>query len=148
MYCVKCRRKTETKNVTTFTSKNKTRMKRRQCVICGRTKTQFIKSDATAGSFLITTINKLLFELHLSRYNFTANGTPKEWSMLINRVDNAANYYDLCYSKHSYTKTINDVYDKTMLNELDGIMNPTLKKRTNKSIVGKLIKLSSDSVSL
>ena len=54
--------------------------------------------------------------------------------------DNAANYYDLCYSKHSDTKTINDVYDKTMLNELDDIMNPTLKKRINKSIVGKLIK--------
>ena len=80
---------TETKNVTTFTSKNKRLMKREQCVICGRIKTQFIKSDATGGSFLNTTINKLPLELHLSGHNFTgpgtkldkrlnADGTPKE----------------------------------------------------------------------
>ena len=41
----------------------------------------------------------------------------------------------LCYSKHSDTKTINDVCDKTMLNELDGIMNATLRERIDKSIV-------------
>ena len=30
--------------------------------------------------------------------------------------------------------------DKTILNELDGIMNPTLREIIDKSIVGKLIK--------
>ena len=44
-------------------------MKRRQCVICGRIKIQFNKRDATGGSFLNTTINKLPFELHLSGHN-------------------------------------------------------------------------------
>ena len=64
--------------------------------------------------------------------------TPKEWSIPINRVDNAA-YHDLCYSKHDDTKTRNEVCDKTMLNELNGIVNPTLRERIDKSIVGKLI---------
>ena len=59
--------------------------------------------------------------------------------MPINKVDNAAYHHDLCYSKHSDTKTKNDVCDKTMLNELDGIMNPTLRERIDKTIVGKLI---------
>ena len=88
--------------------------------------------------------------MHLPGHNFTgprtklckrlnSDETPKEWSMPINRVDNAA-YHDLCYSKHSDTKTRNDVCDKIMLNELDGIMNPTLRKRIDKSVVGKLIK--------
>ena len=91
MYRVKCRRMTETKNVTTFTSNNKKLRKRGQCVICVRIKTQFIKSDATGGSFLNTTINKPPFELHLPGHNFTgpgtkldkklnADGTQKEWS--------------------------------------------------------------------
>ena len=102
-------------------------------------------------NFLNKTINKLPFELHLPGHNFTwpgtkldkrlnADGTPKEWSMPINRVDIAAYHHDLCNSKYSDTKTRNEVCDKTMLNELDGIMNPTLRGRIDKSIVGKLIK--------
>ena len=62
------------------------------------TKTQLSKSDATGGNF--------------------PEGTPKEWSMPINRVDNAAYHHDLCYSNHDDTKTSNEVCDKTMLEEL------------------------------
>ena len=89
--------------------------------------------------------------MHLPGHNFTGpgtklykrlnqDGTPKEWSILINRVDNAAYHHDLCYSKRDDTKTSNEVYDKTMLGELSGIVNPTLRERIDKSIVGKLIK--------
>ena len=59
--------------------------------------------------------------------------------MTINRVDNAAYHYDLCYSKHDDTKTRNEVCDKTMLSELSEILKPTLRERIDKSIVGKLI---------
>ena len=79
--------------------------------------------------------------MHLPGHNFTgpgtilykrlnSNGTPKEWCMPINRFDNAAYHHDLCYSKHSDTNTRNDVCDKTMLNELDGIMNQTLRRES------------------
>ena len=62
-----------------------------------KTKTQFIKRDATGGSFLNTLVNKLPFEMHLPGHNFTGpgskvykrlnpDGTPKEWSIPINRV--------------------------------------------------------------
>ena len=96
-------------------------------------------------------MNKLPFETHLPGHNFTGLGTklyerlnpdgaPKEWSIPINRVKNAANHHDLCYSKHDDTKTRNEVCDKTMIVELNGIMNPTIKERIDKSIVGKLIK--------
>ena len=67
---------------------------------CGNTKTQFIKGCVTGGSFPNSEINKLPFKLHLPGHNFTGpgtildkrlntNGTPKEWSNQINRVDNA-----------------------------------------------------------
>ena len=60
--------------------------------------------------------------------------------MRINRVDNAAYHHDLFYSKHDDTKNRNEVCDKTMLGELSRILNPTLRERIDKSIVGKLIR--------
>ena len=53
MYCLKCRRVTETKNITTATSKNGRLMKRGQCIICGKTKNQFIKMMLPVEVFLI-----------------------------------------------------------------------------------------------
>ena len=131
-------------------SKNDRIMRRGQCITCEKTKTQFIKRDAT-GSFLNTLVNKLSFEMHLPGHNFTGSvtkpykrlnpdGTPKDWSIPINSVDNAAYHHDLCYSKHDDTKTRNQVCDKTMLGELSGIVNPTLRERIDKSIAAKLIK--------
>ena len=75
MYCLKCRRVTETENVTTATSKTGRLMRRGQCVTCGKTKTQFIKRDTTGGSFLNTLVNKLPFEMHLPGHSFTGNKT-------------------------------------------------------------------------
>ena len=60
--------------------------------------------------------------------------------MPINRVDNAAYHHDFCYSKHDDTKSRNEVCGKTMLGELSGIVNPTLRERIDKWIVGKLIR--------
>ena len=88
--------------------------------------------------------------MHLPGHNFTGpetklykrmnpDGMPREWSIPINRFDNATYHHDLCYSKHDDTKTRNEVCDKTMLGELNGIFNPTLRERIDKSIDGKLI---------
>ena len=60
--------------------------------------------------------------MHLPGQNFTgprtklykrlnSDETPKEWSNPTNRVDNAAYYHDLCYSKHDDAKTKNQVCD-------------------------------------
>ena len=78
--------------------------------------------------------------MHLPGHNFTGlgrklykrfnpDGTPKMWSIPINRVDNAAYHHDLCYLKHDDTNTRNEVCDKTMLGELSSIVNPTLGER-------------------
>ena len=40
-----------------------------------KTKTQFIKSDATGRSFLNTLVNNLPFEMHLPGHNFTGTET-------------------------------------------------------------------------
>ena len=78
--------------------------------------------------------------MHLTGHSFTgagtklygrshSDGTSKEWSLPINRVDNAAYHHDLCYSKHDDTKNRNEVCDKTMLNELGEIVIPTLMEK-------------------
>ena len=126
-------------------------MRRDQCVTCGKIKCQFVGKDVADGSFLNALVNKLPFEKHLPGHNFTGpgtklnkrlnpDGTPKEWSMHINRVDNAAYHHDFCYSKHDDTKTRNEICDQIMLGELNGIVNPSLRERIDKSIVGKLIR--------
>ena len=138
MYCLKCRRVTETQNITTTTSKNSRLMRRGQCVRCGKTKTQFVKKEVAGGSFQNSLVNKLPFEMHPPGHNFTGSGTklnkrlnpdgkPKEWSIPRNRVDNAAYHHDLCYSKHDDTKTRNENCDETMLGELKWNCEPNFK---------------------
>ena len=43
-------------------------------------------------------------------------------------------------SKQDDIQTRNEVCDKTILGELNGIVNPTLREKIDRSIVGKLIK--------
>ena len=146
MYCVKCRKKTETTDIEETTSKNNRKMLRGKCAVCGTTKTQFIK-----GSGIINkAINNLPFEMHLPGYNFLGPGTklnkrlnpdltPKESSLPINRVDEAAMNHDICYLKNKDTKTRNKVCDKKMLQDLN-ILNPSIRERIDKSIVGNIIR--------
>ena len=88
--------------------------------------------------------------MHLPGHNFTGPGTKlkkqlnpdltlKTWSKPINRVDKAAYHHDVCYLKNDDTATRNAVCDKNMLKKLEGIYNPTLRERLDKSIISKLI---------
>ena len=74
MYCVKCKKTTDTSNVQYVVTKNGRNMKRGTCVIYGTTKTQFIKAQK-GGSFINKAINNLPFEMHLPGHNFTRPGT-------------------------------------------------------------------------
>ena len=107
MYCVKCKKKTETTSEKLVTTSNNRTMKRGNCSVCGTTKTQFVKSSK-GGSILNKMINSLPVEMHLLGHNFTGPGTkldkrlntdltPKAWSKPINRIDKAAYNHDICY---------------------------------------------------
>ena len=149
MYCVKCKKRTDTTNEQFTTIKNNRHMKCGICVICGTTKMQFIKSPK-GGSLLNKVINNLPVEMHLPVHNFMGPGTklnkrlnpdltPKKWSKPINRVDKAAYNHDLCYLKNNDTATRNAVCDKNMLTELKGIHNPTIKERMKRGLVSLFI---------
>ena len=149
MYCVKCKRATDTKDLQNVVTKNGRNMNRGRCTVCNSTKTQFVAGTEGKG-FVNSIINKLPFEMHLPGHNFTgpgtnlekrlnSDGTPKYWSMPVNRVDKAAYNHDVCYRDNKDTGTRNVVCDKNMLAELDGIYNPSLREKIDKKIVKKII---------
>ena len=149
MYCVKCKKRTDTTNERVTTTKNNRHMKRGICSICGTTKTQFIKAQK-GGSLLNKFVNNLPVEMHLPGHNFTGPGTklnkrlkpdltPKEWSKPVNHVDKAAYHHDVCYLKNNDTATRNAVCDKNMLKELKGIYNPTIREKMERGLVSSLI---------
>ena len=149
MYCVKCKKVSDTSNEQLTTTKNNRRMKRGTCTICGTTKTQFVKFTK-GGSVLNKFINNLPVEMYLPGHNFTGPGTklnkrlnpdltPKKWSKPINRVDKAAYNHDICYLKNTDTVTRNAVCDKNMLKELKGIYNPTIREKMERGLVSSLI---------
>ena len=83
--------------------------------------------------------------MHLPGHNFTGPGTRLKkqlnaWSKPVNRVDKAAYHQDICYLKNDGTANRNAVCDKNMLKELEGIYNPSLRERLDKSIISKLIR--------
>ena len=150
MYCVKCKKVSDTSNEQLTTTKNNRCMKRGTCVVCGTTKTQFVKSSKGGMYTLNKMINSLPVEIHLPGHNFTGPGTklnkrlnpdltPKKWSKPINRVDKAAYNHDICYLKNNDTATRNAVCDKNMLKELKGIYNPTIRERMERGLVSSLI---------
>ena len=149
MYCVRCKKKTETTNEQIATTSNNRSMKRGKCAICGTSKTQFVKSSK-GGSILNKMINNLPVEMHLLGHNFTGPGTklnkrlntdltPKEWSKPINRIDKASYHHDICYLKNMDTATRNNVCDKNMLKEMKDIYNTTLRERMERGLVSTLI---------
>ena len=66
MYCVKCRKKTNTTSEKLVTTTNNRTMKRGKCSVCGTTKTQFI-ANLKGGSILNRMINSLPVEISFIR---------------------------------------------------------------------------------
>ena len=159
MYCVKCRSETNTIEQQDVVSKNGRKMIRGKCAVCGTTKTQFVKNSARGGDLVsslssITSGIKLPWakypgEMHLPGMNFAGpgtrldlrlndNGTPKDTSRPVDRVDEAAYRHDMAYSAFPDTKMRN-VADRVMVAEMDEIKNPSLRERVERAVIKPII---------
>ena len=69
----------------------------------------------------------------------TGSSPKTAGSQSVNRVDEAAYHHDVCYAKNKNTGVRNRVCDKNMLDELDGIYNPTLRERLDRAVVSPII---------
>ena len=88
-------------------------------------------------------------EMHLPGMNYAGpgtrldlrlndDGTPKTWSMPVDRVDLAAYHHDMSYAAHSDTANRN-VADRAMLNELESISEPTARERIERAVIKPII---------
>jgi hypothetical protein len=133
------------------------------CAVCGIVKCQFVKSTAVpaaVGGDLVSALNtvsksfklplqKFPGELHIPGMNFAGpgtrleyrlndDGTPKQFSMPVDRVDQAAYYHDLVYNEYRDTENRN-IADREMLQELDSIKDPSIREKIEMAIIKPVI---------
>ena len=65
MYCVKCKKHTETEAVQNVMSKNGRPVLRSVCSVCGKTKTQFVRDGASQGGDLVNSLNSATSNIKL-----------------------------------------------------------------------------------
>jgi Domain of unknown function (DUF5679)/Phospholipase A2-like domain len=112
MYCLKCKQKTESKNITKVISKNNRIMLKGICVVCGCKKSAFTKNDKSGtgiGDTIINAIGKI-GELHLPATNgeYVPNGS----------FNNQLNY-SYCGPGTKYDQRVREGYKG--INELDSM---------------------------
>ena len=154
MSCLKCKKKTKSKNTSYVKSKNNRVRQKGTCSVCGSKKRKFISKhkrgadiQKLSGSKFTTT--GISGELHLPGYSFCGPGTnldkrldeaanPKPWSKPINRVDEVCMRHDIDYGN---TTTLEEKHeaDREMLYNLSLIQNPTLREKVDRFIVKKMI---------
>ena len=71
-------------------------------------------------------------------YRLNDDGTPKQFSQPVDRVDQAAYYHDLAYNEYKDTESRN-IADREMLQQLDSIENPSIRERIEMAIVRPII---------
>ena len=133
-YCVKCKQKTGTLELTEVLSKNNRYMIKGKCNVCGKIKSTFAKSatgtatGVATGTGLNDLISNLPFEFHQfaekgenvpggsfndqKKYSFCGPGTKydqrlREGYTGINKLDQYCKLHDKFYNEHSDTKSRN-----------------------------------------
>ena len=135
-YCVKCKQKTGTLELTEVLTKNNRAMVKGKCNVCGKIKSTFAKSatktatetGVATGTGLNDLISNLPFEFHQfaekgenvpggsfndqQKYSFCGPGTKydqrlREGYTGINKLDQYCKLHDKFYNEHSDTKSRN-----------------------------------------
>ena len=143
--CTECEEKTDTNDLETGETKNGKRCLKGFCVICGTKKIMLLGKEG--GDFIDSIAGGKLFpgEFHLLNHNFTGPGTrtdlrlnpedltPKEWSLPINKVDEASLKHDIAYMDK--TLEARHKADEIMIEELKNIENPTFRENLERKII-------------
>ena len=152
MYCVKCKQKTHSVNITEITSKNNRKMAKGICSVCGSKKSLFIKNATPppvrprAGKGIGDTIIKAIGkvgELHLpatkgefvpngsfnnlQKYSYCGPGTQYEQRVRegyqgINELDSNCKLHDQFYNENQDTESRN-VSDAALAHRANEIAN-------------------------
>ena len=155
IYCMKCKRKTQTLNLIESVTKNNRPILKGTCEICKTKKNQFISKSKSGGDIVSSVISKIPTELHLrtlrgKRYSFCGpntnltdrlnpDDTPKEWSRPINKVDEVCLRHDLAYRDSDLGKGTRQDADKRMLEELNNLKDLNINEKLAKAVIKPII---------
>src|SRR5215470_4437423 len=129
MYCMKCKMKTSTRNITKALSRNNRRMLKGICAVCGSKKAMFLKNVEGGSLDIHTAIGRLPkpkggWTLPSHKYTGPYNplheqldeyDNPLPGQEPYNKVDEIAMRHDICYRDQKDGK---HGCDKKMLDEL------------------------------
>ena len=144
MYCVKCKQKTDSKDITEVTTKNSRRMLKSICFVCGSKKSQFVKQTLGGGigDSIINAIGKV-GELHLpttkgeyvpngsfnnlQKYSYCGPGTKYEQRVRegyqgINELDSMCKLHDQFYNENHDAQSRN-ISDAALAHRANEIAN-------------------------
>ena len=128
IYCVKCKKKTETASIARVMSKNNRPMLKGICTVCGKKKSLFVSNKSGGGFSLNSFVNNLPIELHQiaekgedvpggsfnnqQKYSYCGPGTKYEQRVRegykgINELDSMCKLHDRFYNENTDTKTRN-----------------------------------------
>ena len=163
LYCVKCKRKTESANVIQTVTKNNKQMLKGMCSICGSKKSSFSsKTGKGLGNVILKTIGNL-GELHLpanngehvpngsfnnqNKYSFCGPGTKyeqrnNEGYQGINELDKMCKLHDKFYNDNQDTVSRN-VSDIALAHRASEIANDSKfdsRQRRDASFVNMIMK--------
>ena len=155
IYCVKCKTKTPTLNLTESVTKNNKPILKGKCEICGSKKNTFISKSKVGGDIVSSVISKIPVELHLrtlkgKKYSFCGpntnltdrlnpDDTPKEWSKPINKVDEVCLRHDLAYRDSDLGKGTRHDADRNMLNELNNLKDLNFNEKLDRAVIKPII---------
>jgi len=169
MYCVKCKRKTDSHNTEETVSKNNRRMLKSICSVCGSKKCQFIKrqdfqftTGKGIGDSIINAIGKL-GELHLpadkgeyvpngsfnnlQKYSYCGPGTKyeqrkREGYQGINELDKMCKLHDQFYNENNDTpnRNISDISLAHRANEIANNSGFDSRQRKDAQLVNLIMK--------
>ena len=168
LYCNRCMEIRPSPNLSIVDTENNTTLISGNCSCCGRFNTRYVdhlqlaqdQSEIKTGGDLVGMLNtvsrnfqlplqKFPGELHLPGMNFAGpgtrleyrlndDGTYKEFSKPIDRVDEAAYYHDLAYNEFKDTENRN-IADREMLKDLSEIENPSIREKIEMAIIKPII---------
>jgi Phospholipase A2-like domain/Domain of unknown function (DUF5679) len=156
IYCLKCKAYTSNVDEYALTTKNNKQIIKAKCSVCGKNKSQFIKSTKKLGGDIVSSlISKIPIEFHLrsltgKKYSFCGpntkleerlneDDTPKEWSKPINKVDEVCLKHDLAYRDSDLGLGTRHDADKKMLDDLNNLKNLNINERLARAVIKPII---------
>lgn len=131
-YCLKCRKDTDSKNVTLGTTKNGRKIARSVCGVCGSRKTKFLPQKEGGAIDIHKAILPLLPKkgLTLPGYNYCGPGNPLDNGPPTNELDQICRQHDIAYTYGDKKKA-----DEIMLKQLSKHTGKTLGEKATKALV-------------